>query len=71
MISSPRSSYTTFSYSDLVVSPSSVKAGDNVTLKVTVQNTGRMDGDEVSKMTVAVNHTSVNVWFVLYVLVNV
>jgi beta-glucosidase len=43
-------SYTTFSYSDLVVSPSLVKAGDNVTVKVTVQNTGPLDGDEVTQV---------------------
>ena len=30
-----------------MVSPSSIKAGDNVTVKVTVKNTGKMDGDEV------------------------
>ena len=41
------SSYTTFSYSNLVVSPSAIIAGENVTVKVTVSNTGNVDGDEV------------------------
>ena len=40
-------SYTSFFYSDLVVSPSTVKAGTNVTVKVSVANTGQYDGDEV------------------------
>ena len=40
-------SYTSFFYSDLVVSPSTVKAGSNVTVKVSVANTGQYDGDEV------------------------
>ncbi|PRP83093.1 beta-glucosidase [Planoprotostelium fungivorum] len=39
-------SYTTFSYSGLVV-PSSVRAGDDVNVTVTVRNTGDRDGDEV------------------------
>ena len=34
-------------YSDLVVTPSEVKAGDNVTVKVTVENVGKLDGYEV------------------------
>ena len=40
-------SYSKFTYSDLVVSPSSIKPGDNVTVKVTVKNIGSRDGDEV------------------------
>ena len=43
-------SYTTFMYSDLVVSPSTVKAGDNVTVKVAVENVGNMDGYEVNSI---------------------
>ncbi|PRP84764.1 beta-glucosidase [Planoprotostelium fungivorum] len=39
-------SYTTFSYSGLVV-PSSVRAGDDANVTVTVRNTGDRDGDEV------------------------
>ena len=42
------SSYTTFMYSDLFLSPSDVNAGRNLTVKVTVQNTGGVDGYEVS-----------------------
>ena len=35
-------------YSDLVVTPSVVKAWDiNITVKVTVENVGKLDGDEV------------------------
>ena len=45
------SSYTSFMYSDLVVTPSEVKAGGNVTVKVTVQNTGSVDGHEVGVAT--------------------
>ena len=39
-------SYTTFNYSDFVV-PKTVKAGENVTIQVTVTNMGLFDGDEV------------------------
>ena len=41
------SSYTQFQYSDLTISPSTIKPGDNVTVEVTVSNTGSMSGDEV------------------------
>lgn len=42
------SSYTIFKYSDLTVSPLSVKAGDNVTVSVGVTNTGtKYTADEV------------------------
>ena len=43
------SSYTTFKYSDLSITPSTTHEGDNVTVTVTVTNTGQMDGDEVSQ----------------------
>ena len=42
-------SYTTFKYSDLSY-PSSAKAGEKVTVKVTVTNTGRVTGDEVVEL---------------------
>ena len=41
------SSYTTFKYSDLSITPTTAKPGDNITVTVTVTNTGNMDGDEV------------------------
>lgn len=42
-------SYTTFAYSDLEVPPA-VTAGGEVTLKVTVTNTGKVTGDEVVQL---------------------
>jgi beta-glucosidase len=42
-------SYTTFSYSNLSL-PSSAPAGEKVTVKVTVTNTGKMTGDEVVEL---------------------
>ena len=41
------SSYTTFKYSDLKITPTTVKAGQNVTVSVTVTNTGSRVSDEV------------------------
>ncbi len=43
-------SYTTFSYSDLQVPTTPVKAGDPVLVKVSVTNTGKRDGDEVAEL---------------------
>ena len=40
-------SYSTFSYNDLVISPTTVKAGINVTIGVDVANMGPYDSDEV------------------------
>ncbi|HEX2994215.1 MAG TPA: glycoside hydrolase family 3 C-terminal domain-containing protein [Anaerolineales bacterium] len=40
-------SYTTFTYRDLEVTPTSVKAGDSVTVQVEVENTGKYPSDEV------------------------
>ena len=42
-------SYTTFSYSDLTI-PQKTAAGEKVTVKVTVKNTGNMEGDEVVQL---------------------
>lgn len=39
-------SYTAFTYSDLVI-PSEITAGENVTVRVTVKNSGQYEGDEV------------------------
>ena len=42
-------SYTTFKYSDLSI-PEKVVAGEKVTVKVTVTNTGKVPGDEVVEL---------------------
>ena len=41
------SSYTNFSYSNLLVTPGTVHGTENVSVTVTVSNVGKMDGDEV------------------------
>jgi beta-glucosidase len=43
-------SYTTFSYSNIVVSPLSVAPGEPVTVSVDVTNTGGREGDEVAQL---------------------
>ncbi len=43
-------SYTTFEYSDIKVSSNKVSANDNVTVSVTVKNTGDYDGAEVVQL---------------------
>jgi beta-glucosidase len=43
-------SYTTFSYSDVKLSAPSMKAGGSITAKVTVTNTGKMEGKEVVQL---------------------
>jgi len=43
-------SYTTFSYSDLKVPPSTVVAGDPATIEAKVTNTGKVAGDEVAQL---------------------
>jgi beta-glucosidase len=42
-------SYTTFSYSNLVF-PEKATAGDKISVKVTVTNTGKVEGDEVIEL---------------------
>jgi beta-glucosidase len=42
-------SYTTFSYSNLVL-PEKVTAGEKIPVKITVTNTGKMEGDEVVQL---------------------
>jgi beta-glucosidase len=42
-------SYTTFSYSNLVI-PEKAAAGDKISVKVTVTNTGKSEGDEVVQL---------------------
>jgi beta-glucosidase len=53
-------SYTTFKYSNLVI-PASAKTGENVTVKVDVENTGKMDGDEVAELYVKIKDAKVPV----------
>ncbi|NWF88487.1 MAG: glycoside hydrolase family 3 C-terminal domain-containing protein [Ignavibacteriaceae bacterium] len=43
-------SYTTFSYSNLVVTPSSAPVGDIIEVSVDVTNTGSRDGEEVAQL---------------------
>ncbi len=54
-------SYTTFSYGNIVVTPSSVAAGQNITVSVDITNTGSRAGDEVAEL--YLSHTSsVGLW---------
>ena len=43
-------SYTTFSYSDIKLNSTSMKAGQKITASVTVTNTGNRDGKEVAQL---------------------
>ena len=43
-------SYTTFSYSNLVLPKNAIKANDPLTAEVTVTNTGKVEGDEVAQL---------------------
>ena len=43
-------SYTTFSYSDIKVTPLKPKAGDNISVSFTVTNTGKTTGDDVPQL---------------------
>jgi beta-glucosidase len=43
-------SYTTFTYNDINLSASSFKAGESITAKVTVTNTGKYEGKEVVQL---------------------
>ena len=43
-------SYTTFTYSEINLSASSFKAGESITAKVTVTNTGKYEGKEVVQL---------------------
>ena len=48
-------SYTTFKYSDLKIVPTSIKTGQNVTVSVTVTNTGSRTSDEVCSWNIPQN----------------
>ena len=43
-------SYTTFTYSNLIVSPSAASSGETINVSITVQNTGIRTGDEVVQL---------------------
>ncbi len=43
-------SYTTFSYSDLILDKTEINAGDTINITVTVKNTGEYDGEEVVQL---------------------
>jgi beta-glucosidase len=43
-------SYTTFSYSGLILPKNAIKAGDPLTAEVTVTDTGKLEGDEVAQL---------------------
>ena len=43
-------SYTTFNYSDIKLSSSSMKSNQSVTATITVTNSGSKDGEEVAQM---------------------
>jgi len=43
-------SYTTFSYSNIIVSPASVAPGEVVTVQADVTNTGNVAGDEIAEL---------------------
>ena len=45
-----------FKYSDLEITPSTVKTGQNVTVIATVTNTGATTSDEVKIMIKSLNH---------------
>jgi beta-glucosidase len=43
-------SYTTFSYTNLMLPKAAIHAGDPLTAEVTVTNTGKREGDEVAQL---------------------
>ena len=43
-------SYSQFAYSDLKLSPMTLKAGDTLTVDADVRNTGKVDGDEAAQL---------------------
>ncbi len=53
-------SYTTFGYSGLRLSARKLKAGDALTVKVSVKNTGKVAGDEVAEVYLTPPETNVS-----------
>jgi beta-glucosidase len=52
-------SYTSFQYSDLQVSKSTIAANEKITLSITVKNTGTREGKEVVQLFIADQYASV------------
>ena len=53
-------SYTTFAYSNVKLSTTSLHAGDTLTVEADVKNTGKRAGDEVAELYLTPPHTSVS-----------
>ncbi len=53
-------SYTTFAYSKIHLSTSTLKAGDTLTVEADVKNTGTRAGDEVAELYLTPPHTNVS-----------
>jgi beta-glucosidase len=53
-------SYTTFAYSNLKLSTSTLHAGDNLTVEADVKNTGKLAGEEVAELYLTPPHTEVS-----------
>jgi beta-glucosidase len=58
-------SYTTFSYSHIKLSATTLHAGDTLTVEADVKNTGSRAGDEVAELYLTPPHTSVSPALVL------
>jgi beta-glucosidase len=43
-------SYTSFNYTNLKLDKSSIECGDTITVSIDIQNTGKLDGDEVVQL---------------------
>jgi beta-glucosidase len=50
-------SYTTFSYTGLILPKNAINAGDPLTAEVTIANTGKLEGDEVAQLYLAFPNT--------------
>jgi len=53
-------SYTTFTYSNIKLSTSTLRAGDTLTVQADVKNTGKRDGEEVAELYLTPPHTDVS-----------
>jgi beta-glucosidase len=53
-------SYTTFSYRNLRLSSSNLKAGDSLTAEADIKNTGIREGDEVAELYLIPPHSSLS-----------
>ncbi len=55
-------SYTTFSYSDLVITPEKQGAQGNITVRCKISNTGKREGDEVVQLYLRDDYSSVTTY---------